>query len=150
VEGNLELQGVRVVTGVIGEDIHVVGLRILEHALKSAGAHVISLGVQTPIDEFVEAAQESAADAIFISSSNGHAGFACEGFKDDMVEAGLGRVLLYIGGQLVVGRPDWSSVHEQFEKLGFDRVYPPRTNPKRAIADLAQDLRLRDRPQVAL
>jgi hypothetical protein len=32
-----------IVTGVAGDDIHVMGIRLVEHALKSAGAKVVSL-----------------------------------------------------------------------------------------------------------
>jgi methanogenic corrinoid protein MtbC1 len=32
------------VTGVIGEDVHIIGIRIVEHALRKAGFRIISLG----------------------------------------------------------------------------------------------------------
>ena len=38
------LAGRTLVTGVAGDDIHVMGIRLVEHALKSAGARVVSLG----------------------------------------------------------------------------------------------------------
>ena len=61
------LDGRTIVTGVVGDDIHVIGIRLVEHALRSAGATVVSLGVMTPVQEFVEAAVETAADAVVIS-----------------------------------------------------------------------------------
>jgi methylaspartate mutase sigma subunit len=135
------LAGSRVVTAVIGEDIHVVGLRLVEHALRSAGAAVVSVGVQATVEEVVDAVLEADADAVFVSSSNGHAEVAVDGLKDALLEAGAGRVLLYIGGHLVVGRSDdWSEIEEGFSRLGFDRVYPPRTDPNDAIAQLVADL----------
>ena len=62
-----------VVTGVIGEDVHVVGIRILEYALGEAGFKVIPLGSQVSQKEFIDAAIETNADAILISSLSGHA-----------------------------------------------------------------------------
>jgi methanogenic corrinoid protein MtbC1 len=32
------------VTGVIGEDVHIMGIRIVEHALRDAGFKIVSLG----------------------------------------------------------------------------------------------------------
>jgi methylaspartate mutase sigma subunit len=135
------LLGRTVVTGVIGEDIHVVGLRIMEHALRSAGANVVSVGIQATQAEFVDATLEAEADAIFVSSSNGHASASSDGLKDALLEAGASAVFLYIGGHLVVGRSsDWSAIEAQFCAMGFDRVYPPRTDPADAVSDLVLDL----------
>jgi len=141
---DLRLEGVKVVSGVVGDDIHVVGVRILDHALRAAGATVISLGVLTPPEEFVDAAVESAADAVLISSSNGHAPIACEGLRDRFVEAGIGDILLYIGGNLVVGgATDWPAVEATFLGFGFNRVFPPRASLDDAIELLATDVRQR-------
>ena len=62
-----------VVTGVIGDDVHVVGVRILEYALGQAGFKVVPLGSQVSQKEFVGGAIETNADAILISSLSGHA-----------------------------------------------------------------------------
>jgi methylaspartate mutase sigma subunit len=48
------------VTGVLGEDVHVIGIRVLEHALSAAGFRVVSLGIKTSEREFIEAAVEAA------------------------------------------------------------------------------------------
>ena len=66
------------VTGVIGEDVHIVGIRILEHALRNEGYTVAALGAQTSQEEFINAARETNADAILVSSLSGHCG-GCEG-----------------------------------------------------------------------
>jgi methanogenic corrinoid protein MtbC1 len=63
------LVGRTIVTGVAGDDIHVMGIRLVEHALKSAGARVVSLGVMTPVSEFVDAAVETAARPVSRTSS---------------------------------------------------------------------------------
>jgi methylaspartate mutase S subunit len=63
------------------------------------------------------------------------------GLKEKCVEAGLGDVLLYIGGILGVGKHDFKDDEVKFKALGFDRVYPPEADLKGAIADLWSDLK---------
>lgn len=128
------------VMGVIGADVHAVGNRILEYAFTEAGFKVINLGVMVSQEEYIKAAIESNADAIIVSSLYGHGELDCEGFKDKCIEAGLGNVPLYIGGNLVVGKKDFQEVKEKFEALGFDRIYPPGTLPEVTIEHLREDL----------
>ena len=139
------LEGRTIVTGVVGDDIHVIGIRLVEHALRGAGANVVSLGVMTPVQEFVEAAVETAADAVVISSSNGHAAISCEGIRDAFTEAGLGEIKLFIGGNLRVGSR--SGAHEeveaQFKQLGFDRVFEPNAELGAAMETIADELNAR-------
>jgi methylaspartate mutase sigma subunit len=53
-------------------------------------------------------------------------------------------VLLYIGGNLVIGRYDPKEVEPRFKNLGFDRVYPPETDIDTVIeSDLKKDLKAR-------
>jgi methylaspartate mutase sigma subunit len=112
--------------------------------LKSAGANVVSLGVMTPVSEFVEASIETAADAVVLSSSNGHAAIACDGIREAFIEAGIGEMLLYIGGNLKVGRTiSHEDVERQFKILGFDRVFAPSGNLNDAFAQIAQDINAR-------
>jgi methylaspartate mutase sigma subunit len=136
------LQGRTIVTGVVGEDIHVMGIRLVEHALRGAGATVVSLGVMTPVKEFVDAAVETAADAVVISSSNGHAAISCDGIHDAFAEAGLGELPLYIGGNLRVGSRSgtYEEVVEQFTALGFTRVFEPNASLDAALQLIADDL----------
>ena len=126
------------VTGVIGEDIHITGIKILEHALRDAGFKVVSLGIQVSQEEFVKAAIETNADAILVSSLGGHAKINVEGLRDKCIEAGLKDVRLYIGGILAIDEP-WEDTKKTFEDLGFDRVYRPYTMPGPVIADLEAD-----------
>ncbi|MDQ1352993.1 MAG: methylaspartate mutase sigma subunit [Acidobacteriota bacterium] len=130
------------VTGVIGEDVHVTGIRILEHALRKAGFIVHSLGIHNSQEDFINAAIETNADAIMISSLAGHAQLLVEGFRDKCIEAGLEDILLYIGGQLVIHAEDWDNIEKSFKDLGFDRVYKPFVLPEPVIADLENDLGL--------
>jgi methylaspartate mutase sigma subunit len=128
-----------VLTGVIGEDVHIIGIRIVEHVLRQAGFNVVPLGAQVSQEEFLEAAIETNASAILVSSLSGHAAILCEGLREKCLEAGLDHVLLYLGGQLVIGDCDWSKVVEKFKALGFDRVYPPDLDLNDLIADLTKD-----------
>lgn len=128
------------VTGVIGEDVHVTGIRILEHALRNAGFKVHSLGIHNTQEDFINAAIETNADAIMISSLTGHAKLLVEGFRDKCIEAGLDNILLYLGGQLVIHAEDWNEIEKSFKDMGFDRVYKPFVLPEPVIADLEKDL----------
>ncbi|MGH2970326.1 MAG: methylaspartate mutase subunit S [Solirubrobacteraceae bacterium] len=140
------LTGCTFVTGVAGDDFHVMGIRLVEHALKAAGGTVVSLGVMTPLHEFVEAAIETAADAVVLSSSNGHAAISCDGIREAFIEAGLGDILLYIGGNLKVGRGvTHEEVERQFKILGFDRVFEPNADLEAAMRVLASDIEARRR-----
>jgi methylaspartate mutase sigma subunit len=40
-------------------------------------------------------------------------------------EAGLKDILLYVGGNIVVGKQDFEEVEKRFKDMGFNRVYPP-------------------------
>ncbi len=130
----------RVVTGVIGADVHVVGNRLLAMALERAGFKVINLGVLVSQEEFINAAVESNADALFISSLYGHAELDCHGLREKCIEAGLDDILIYVGGNVALGKQNWAEVEQRFLEMGIDRVFPPRTPPQVGIALLEQDL----------
>lgn len=132
--------GKTLVTGLIGEDVHITGIRILEHALRTAGFKVVSLGIQVSQREFIEAAIEANADAILVSSLTGHAGLLLPGLREKCIEAGLPNIRLYLGGFLEIGDVKWEEVERKFKGMGFDRVYPPSVMPARVIADLKKDL----------
>ena len=132
-----------IVTGVIGADTHIVGNRILSMALEEAGYRVVSLGALTPAADFIRAAIETAADAILVSSLYGQGELDCRGFRDLCIEAGLADILLYVGGNLVVGKQPWDVVERRFLDLGFDRAFPPATRVDGALAALAADFAAR-------
>ncbi len=138
------MEQITVVIGVIGSDVHAVGNRILQEALEQLGVKVVNIGVLSPQEDFIHAAIETDADAIFVSSLYGHAELDCQGFKEKCVEAGIEDILLYIGGNLEVGKQDWASTEEKFLRMGFDRVYPPGTLPEESVADLKADLGMAD------
>lgn len=132
----------RIVLGVIGSDVHAVGNKILEMSFQEAGFKVINLGVMVSQEEFIHAAIESDAGAILVSSLYGHGEMDCRGLREKCCEAGLEHVLLYVGGNLVVGKRTFTEVDKLFKEMGFDRVYPPGTLPETAIAELKRDLDL--------
>lgn len=131
-----------VVLGVIGFDVHAIGNKILAYALEQDGFKVINIGVLASQEEFINAAVETDAQAILVSSLYGHGEIDCRGIKDKAVEAGLSDVLFYVGGNLVVGKRDWSDIETVYKKMGFNRVYPPGTLPDEVIPQLRDDLGL--------
>lgn len=138
-----------VVTGVIGiEDPHVIGHKIIVRALQEEGFKVMALGAKCAPQEFIDAAIEGKAVAILISSVAGQGELHCRGFRDKCTEAGLKDIILYAGGNLVVGKLDWDYVEKTFLEMGFDRVYKPGTYPEAFIADLKKDLKIKDSDDV--
>ena len=133
-----------VVTGVIGDDVHVIGIRLMEYALRQNGFKVVSLGPLAQPKEFIASAIETAADALFISSLNGHAELHIPGLRDACIEAGIGDILIYAGGQLTIRRPDWEQVRKRFvDELKLDRIYPPDVSPDTPIRELEADIAAR-------
>jgi methylaspartate mutase sigma subunit len=133
------------VTGVIGSDTHIVGNRILSMALEKAGYKVITLGALTPAGDFIKAAVETNADAIMVSSLYGQGELDCRGFRELCIEAGLEHILLYVGGNLVVGKQSWPEVEKRFLDMGFDRAAAPGTRIEAVIDWLERDFAARGR-----
>ena len=131
---------VTMVMGVIGADVHAVGNKILEYAFSQAGINVINLGVMVTQEEYIAAAIETNADLIVVSSLYGHGEIDCRGFREKCDEAGLKNILLYAGGNLVVGKTNFKEVEKRFLDMGFSRVYPPGTAPEQCIEDIKKDL----------
>jgi len=132
----------KLIIGVIGDDVHAVGNKILYHAFTTAGFEVINLGVMVSQEEYIEAALETDAGAILVSSLNGHGELNCQGFRDKCNEAGLKNILIYVGGNIVVGKQDFVEVEKRFKAMGFDRVFGPGTSPESAIKALQEDLKI--------
>lgn len=131
-----------IVLGVIGADCHAVGNRVLDYAFTEAGFEVTNIGVLSSQEDFINAAVETNASAILVSSLYGHGEIDCRGLREKCEEAGLKDILLYAGGNLVVGKQDWQSVEKRFKDMGFDRVYAPGTSPEISIRDLKEDLKI--------
>lgn len=131
------------VTGVIGSDTHIVGNRILSMALEKSGYKVVALGALTPSTDFVKAAVETAADAIMVSSLYGQGELDCRGFRELCIEAGLDDILLYVGGNLIVGKHPWPTVEKIFLDMGFDRAAAPGTRVETVAEWLNRDFAAR-------
>jgi len=135
------MQKKKLILGVIGADVHAVGNKILYHAFTEAGFDVTNLGVMVSQEEYIEAAIETDADAIIVSSLYGHGELDCRGMRDKCDESGLEGILLYVGGNLVVGKQPFEDVEIRFKAMGFDRVFGPGTAPEVAIEALREDLK---------
>jgi methylaspartate mutase sigma subunit len=129
-----------VVTGVIGEDVHIIGIKILEYALTNAGFTVVPLGSQVSQQQFIEAAVETNADALMVSSLSGHAESLLPGLREKCIEASLDNILIYLGGNLLIGDAAWETVFEKFRNMGINRIYQPGTSPAKVIPDLQADI----------
>lgn len=139
-ENSSEAAKKKIVIGVIGADVHAVGNKILYHAFTEAGFDVTNLGVMVSQEEYIEAAIETAADAIIVSSLYGHGELDCRGMREKCDESGLQGILLYVGGNIVVGKQPFEDVEKRFKDMGFDRVFGPGTPPETTIDALREDL----------
>lgn len=132
-----------IVIGTIGSDAHVIGAWVLQKALRDAGFGVTFLGSAVQQEEFVNAAIETNADAILVSSMYGMGILDCEGLRDKCVEAGLKNILLYAGGNVAAPlelERNWPEIEKRFRDMGFNRVYRNTVTVGEVIAALKSDL----------
>ena len=113
----LPMKKATLVIGVIGADCHAVGNKVLDRVFSNHGFRVINLGVMVSQDEYIDAAIETGADAIVVSSIYGHGDIDCLGMRERCIERGLGDILLYVGGNLVVGKHDLGQRRDQIPSL---------------------------------
>lgn len=114
----------KVVTGVVGNDIHVVANRLIELSLDARGYEVFNLGVNTYLEEFFDAAVETQADILLISSLNGEAeGWAREVKFLKSKYKTLDDIVMMIGGNLVVGTAAAEEIVPRYKNYGFDLVF---------------------------
>ena len=129
-----------IVLGVIGADCHAVGNKILERIFTEEGFHVVNLGVRVSQDEFLDAAIETGAKAILVSSLYGQGELDCEGLRERCLERGLEDVILYVGGNLVIGKVDFAETEAKFKAMGYDRVFRPDSDLDAAAQLLHADI----------
>ncbi len=132
-----------IILGVIGADCHAVGNKILEKVFTLHGFKVVNLGVMVTQDEFIDAAIETNAKAILVSSLYGQGELDCEGLRGRCIERGLEDIVLHVGGNLVIGKKDFKETEHRFKEMGFDRVYGPDANLEKAAEELRQDIAAR-------
>jgi methylaspartate mutase sigma subunit len=113
----------KVVTGVVGNDIHVVANRLIELSLDARGFEVFNLGVNTHLEEFFDAVVETGAEVLLISSLNGEAeGWSREVRALKSKYKGLDDLIMMIGGNLTVGTGDPAEIEKKYKRYGFDLV----------------------------
>jgi methylaspartate mutase sigma subunit len=134
------MKNTTIILGVIGSDCHSVGNSILDAFLTKNGFHVVNLGVMVSQEEFIQAAIDNEAAAILVSSLYGHAELDCIGFRERCIERGLEHIVLYIGGNLVVGKMSRELIEQKFKSLGFDRVFSAGDDLDAAIDSLKADI----------
>ncbi len=134
-----------IILGVIGSDCHAVGNRILYQVFTDAGFNVVNLGVLTPRDDFVMAAVRHNAQAILVSSLYGHGEMDCKGMRESCREAGLGDIILYVGGNLTIGKKPFPETREKFLAMGYNRVFNADCDLDEAVRLLKEDLQKRTR-----
>lgn len=137
------MNDITAILGVIGSDCHAVGNKILDHALSAEGIKVVNLGVMVSQDEFIDAAVETGAQAILVASIYGHGEIDCDGLRGRCLERGLDKVVLYVGGNLVIGKRNFAEVETLFQGMGYDRVFPPTVDLKEVATLLKQDVAAR-------
>ena len=129
-----------VVFGVIGNDIHVVANRVLHLCLEHRGFHAVNLGTNNMPEDFADAALETDARAVLISSLNGEAAHWCRDLRPIFEERGLAGIVIYLGGNLVTGVHAARSVQQTFLDYGIDRAFHGATDFDEILGLLHQDL----------
>ena len=113
----------KVVTGVVGNDIHVVANRLIDISLEERGFEVFNLGVNTYLEEFMDAVIETDADVLLISSLNGEAEGWCRDLQILKSQYDFNNVTFMIGGNLGGGEMDENELVPRFRNYGFDLVF---------------------------
>jgi len=114
----------KVVTGVVGNDIHVVANRLIDISLQARGFEVFNLGVNTYLEEFIDAVIETNADVLLISSLNGEAEGWCRELNILRSKyKNLDGVVFMLGGNLSVGEANEAEIVPKFKNYGFDLVF---------------------------
>ena len=114
---------IKVVTGVVGNDIHVVANRLIDISLQNRGFEVFNLGVNTYLEEFIDAVVETNANLLLISSLNGEAQGWCRDLLFMKQKYDLSGVVFAIGGNLSVGEADTKDIIPMYKEYGFDLVF---------------------------
>lgn len=113
----------KVVTGVVGNDIHVVANRLIEISLQERGFEVFNLGVNTYLEEFIDAVIETDSKILLISSLNGEAEGWCRDLLFLKEKYDLRDIVFVIGGNLSVGESTTEQIVPKYKEYGFDLVF---------------------------
>jgi methylaspartate mutase sigma subunit len=129
-----------VVLGLVGHDIHVVANRILAIGMAENGFRPYNIGTNNDVDDFADAVLETGARAVLVASINGEGEKSCEGFGARFACLGLSEILLYIGGNLVIGTRPADEIDRIFTSYGFHRVFHQPSSFQAVFDALRQDL----------
>jgi len=111
----------RVVTGVVCNEIHVVANRLIEISLRERGFEVFNLGVNTYLEEFIDAVIE-----LFHKS-----------------RYDLDGVLFAIGGNLSVGEATSAELVPKYKAYGYDLVFH-QVDLNEGLDEIEQALRAKE------
>jgi methylaspartate mutase epsilon subunit len=125
-----------VLLGSVGPDCHSVGLTVLRRALVENGFRTLYMGTRNDLEDFFRVAKF--ADAVFVSSMDGHARQYLNDFPDLRREYDRQRPLWYVGGNLSIGRDRRCSA--EFTEMGFDRVFVKFVDVATTLDLLRRDL----------
>ena len=65
-----------------------------------------------------------------------------EAGREKCDEAGLKGIPLLVGGNIVIGKQKFEDVEKRFKAMGFDRAFPPGTDPQVTIDALREILHM--------
>jgi methylaspartate mutase sigma subunit len=136
-----------IIIGVIGADCHAVGNKIIANVLGRLGFNVVNLGVMVTQDEYIDAAIEHNAQAVLVSSIYGHGEIDCKGMRERCDERGVSDMILYVGGNLVIGKKDFADIKVLFTDMGYDRVFAPSDDLEDVAGFLIMDVENRQAAQ---
>jgi 5-methyltetrahydrofolate--homocysteine methyltransferase len=106
-----------VVIGTVKGDMHDIGKNLVAMMLEGAGFHVIDLGVDVPVQRFVQATQENGAEVVALSALLTTTMLAMRGVVEALrAQDPAGRVKVLIGGAPVT--------QEFADQIGADGFAP--------------------------
>lgn len=109
-----------------GLDGHDVGVKVLAHALKDAGFHVLYTGLRKTVDEILDMAEKQQVDVIGLSILSGTHLIIAETIRKAMIERGI-QISWVVGGNIPAQDVD------ALMKLGPEKVFPTGTQLKEVV-----------------
>ena len=110
-----------------GLDGHDVGVKVLAHALKDAGFHVLYTGLRKSVGKILDMAEEKQVDVIGLSILSGTHMIIAENIRKTMKEREI-HFTWVVGGNIPAQDVD------ALMKLGPDKVFPTGTYLDEIIA----------------
>lgn len=110
-----------------GLDGHDVGVKVLAHALKDAGFHVIYTGLRKSVEMILDMATDHQVDAIGLSILSGTHLIIAEKMRTAMIDKGI-QIPWVVGGNIPIQDID------ALMKLGPDKVFPTGTRLDEVVA----------------